>query len=80
MQKIKVSISVTYSKNSEILIDDHYSDLDLRNAVRKQCHLPNDILKSLAEVAKIKPKIVYPNYAPEVFEGWIEDDYEVIKN
>ena len=80
MQKVKVSISVTYSKSSEVLVDDNYSDLDLRNAVREQCHLPNEILLPLAEVAKVKPSIVYPNFKPDVFEGWVEDDFEVVKD
>ena len=26
------------------------------------------------------PFIVYPNFKPDVFEGWIEDDFEVVKD
>lgn len=79
MKEIAVSISVTYSKSSVILVEDDYKEEDLEQAVRTQCPLPNDIIKPLAEVAKVKPAIVYPNYKPEVFEGWIEDDFAIIE-
>ena len=78
--KQRVSISVTYSKSTIVEVPENYTDKDLREAVKKQCPLPKEVLEPLAEVAKVKPFIVYPNFKPDVFEGWIEDDFEVVKD
>ena len=79
MKLKKVLVSVTYSKSTEVSVPDNYTEEDLKNAVKKQCHLPKEILDHLSENARINPAIVYPNYKPEVFEGWIEDDFAIIE-
>lgn len=79
MKEIEISVSVTYSKSTKVLVEDNYTEEELKHAARVQCPLPVDILKPLAEVAKVKPAIVYPNYKPEVFEGWIEDDFAIVE-
>ena len=78
MKTIKVLISVTYSKSCELEVDDNFSEEELRDEAKKQWPLPKGLIEPLAEVARVKPDTVYPNYKPEVFEGWLEDDYEVI--
>lgn len=78
MKIIKVLMSVTYSKSCEIQVDDNFSEEDLIDEAKRQWPLPQKLLEPLAEVARVKPNTVYPNYKPEVFEGWLEDDYEVI--
>ena len=80
MRHKRVLVSVTYSKSTMVEVPDNYTDKDLREAVRKQCPLPKEVLKPLAEVAKVKPDVVYPNFKPEVFEGWCEDDFEVVED
>ena len=80
MKTIKILMSVTYSKSCELQVDDNFSEEDLRDEAKKQWPLPQELLAPLAEVARVKPDTVYPNYKPEVFEGWVEDDYEVIKD
>ena len=80
MKTIKVLMSVTYSKSSELEVDDNFSEEDLRDEAKRQWPLPKWLIEPLAEVARVKPDTVYPNYKPEVFEGWLEDDYEVISD
>ena len=79
MRHKRVLVSVTYSKSTIVEVPDHYTDKDLRDAARVQCHLPKEIIEPLAEVARVKPHVVYPNFKPEVFEGWEEDDFEVVE-
>ena len=78
MKTIKVLMSVTYSKSCELEVDDNFSEEDLRDEAKKQWPWPKGLIEPLAEIARVKPDTVYPNYKPEVFEGWLEDDYEVI--
>jgi hypothetical protein len=79
MKLKKVLVSVTYSKSTEVSVPDNYTEEDLKNAVKKQCYLPKEILESLAEEAKVNPTRVYPNFKGEVFEDWWEDEFEVVE-
>ena len=78
MKTIKVLMSVTYSKSCELQVDDDFSEVNLGDEAKRQWPLPKELLEPLAEVARVKPNTVYPNHKPEAFEGWLEDEFEII--
>ena len=90
--KIKVTVSMTLSKEFEIEVDDYnteddgtldFSDCDLKAAVRDQVYLPDeagDNIEFLKEKAKTDYK-VYETISKnmiEEFKDWNVDDFEVI--
>ncbi len=79
MKLKKVLVSVTYSKSTEVSVPDNYTEEDLKYTVKTQCHLPKEILESLAEEAKVNPTRVYPNFKREVFEDWLEDEFAIVE-
>lgn len=90
--KIKVTVSMTLSKEFEIEVDDYnieddgtldFSDCDLKAAVRDQIYLPDEAGNNI-EFLKEKAKTDYKVYETvskkmiEEFKDWNVDDFEVI--
>lgn len=91
--KVKVCISVTYSKELEIEVEEGYSEIDLREAVREAGILPNDLLEKehtrLRKFIKNREKTTDPEYKKylkkliarrDKCKPWHEDELEVIDN
>ena len=83
MKRIKVSVSVTYSKEVEINVIKDYTDKDLRDAVRKQIPLPEDIEEALKERLINDPAIKDVKFKRcdlKHLGNWVEDDFAVVEN
>lgn len=91
--KVKVCVSVTYSKELEVEVEEGYSEIDLRDAVRDAGILPNDVLEEehlrLRKFIKAREKSADPTYKKylkkliarrDKCKPWHEDELEVIDN
>ena len=92
--KVKVTVSVTYSKEFEVEVEEGYTDKDLRDAVQDLGVLPNDILQEehvrLRKFIKKRENVMRePEYAKykrkliakrDKCKPWHEDELEVIPN
>lgn len=67
-------------ENGDYFENIDYSSCKLKEKVIEQYPTPDIIMDKLAEYANNNPMWVYPNYVPEVFEGWNVDDFEVCLN
>lgn len=88
--EVNVTVSVTYSKTFNVMVEEGYNIPDLIEAVRESGALPNDIIiderkrlrkyikkfeKDLPE--KLKAKLIKKR---DLYKPWNEDELEVIPN
>lgn len=87
--KVNVLVSVTYSKSVELVVEEGYTDVDLRKRVQNLKILPNDILKERYDALT---KYIASNdwltngeslvdllLEKQRFGAWHEDEFEVIE-
>ena len=88
--KVKVLVSVTYSKSFEVEVEEGYTDADLREAIEEMGVLPNDILqaehirlrKHIHQNEKVfdedfKKKLIRKR---DICKPWHEDELEVMED
>lgn len=87
--KVKVLASVTYSRSFEVIVNENYTDADLRNAVKQRKSLPNDTLEKYYE--KIEEYIKSNDWLSDgtplnellseqaKLKPWHEDEFEVVE-
>ena len=88
--EVNVTVSVTYSKTLNVVVEEGYTNIDLIEAVEEMGILPNDILKGKhTELrnyikrnedkldAKYKAKLIKKR---DACKPWDEDELEVIDN
>ena len=88
--KIKVLVSVTYSKSFEVEVEEGCTGADLRDAIKEMGVLPNDILqaehirlrKHIHQNEKVfdedfKKKLIRKR---DICKPWHEDEFEVMED
>ncbi len=88
--KVNVCISVTYSKSVDVIVDENYTNEDLRDAVEDMGILPNYILQEcqneliadLEENNWLTKQYDLESLKSEIqrHTPWHEDEFEVIEN
>ena len=87
--KVKVLVSVTYSKSAELILEEGYTDANLREKVQELGILPNDILKEkydamtryiasndwMANGERLSDLLT----EKQRYGAWHEDEFEVIE-